>query len=287
MAIASGVVLSFSVLGCRLTLIQVPNVTGIAIAILLAVAAVGPLPLYWHEKGKIALRDAALTIPWALLLAAIIPFPVAIAGRMGMSVGLQDIHFARMDQAMGVSVPGISAWASHHWLGAVANRAYAVLLPMIPVSFLLAAFTGKVKSAQEFIMGNLIAFAIGLPLFALFPAVGPWFGYGTPASAGQVGCQLGLLALRSPGPYVFHLEGVVCFPSFHVIWAILCTRALWSFWPLRVPALILCLLIVLSTMTSEWHYFVDVLAGAAVALTSIGLACLLIAPGQSGKASLR
>lgn len=275
MAIATAAVLLTSILGCRLTLIHVANVPGILIAVVLAIAAVLPLPVYWHEKGKIALRDAALTIPWGFLLAAIIPFPVAIAGRMGMGIGLQDFRFLHMDEALGVSVPEIAAWGTRHWLGGVANQAYAVLLPMIPVSFLLPALAGKVKHAQEFLLGNLIAFAVGLPLFAAFPAVGPWFGYGIAASPAQSGCQLALLALRTPGPYLFHLEGVVCFPSFHVIWAILCTRSLWCFWPLRAPALILCLLIMLSTMTAEWHYFVDVLAGTVVALVSIAAADFL------------
>jgi PAP2 superfamily len=274
-AVASTVVLSISLVGCWVTLVHVANVPGIAIAIVLAVSAILPLPLYWHEKGKIALRDAAFTIPWALLLAAILPFPAAIAGRLGMGVGLHDLRFARMDEALGVSVPGIAAWGAHHWLGGVANRAYAVLVPMIPVAFLLPALTGKVKVAQEFLFGNLIAFAVGLPIFAAFPAVGPWFGYGLTASPSQLACQLSLLSLRSPGPYLFHLEGVICFPSFHVIWAILCMRSLWCFWPLRAPTLILCLLIILSTMTSEWHYFVDVLAGTVVALASVWASSLL------------
>lgn len=280
MAVASLIVVTFSFVGGSLTLVKVPNISGVATAIIVAIAAVLPLPLYWHEKEKIALRDAAATIPWAFLLAAVIPFPVAIAGRLGMGIGLQDTHFAHMDTALGVHVPEIATWATRHWLGGLANRAYAVLLPMIPVSFLLPALTGKAKHAQQFITGNLLAFAIGLPLFAVFPAVGPWFGYGTSASASQLACQVGLFALRAPGPYLFHLEGVVCFPSFHVIWAILCARSLWSFWQLKAPALILCLLIVLSTMTSEWHYFVDVLAGTAVALASIGLAEVLYRRSQ-------
>jgi membrane-associated phospholipid phosphatase len=63
--------------------------------------------------------------------------------------------------------------------------------------------------------------------------------------------------------------GVVCFPSFHVIWAILGANALWCFKPLRIPVAILSTLIILSTMTSGWHYFVDVLAGLLVAAAAI------------------
>jgi membrane-associated phospholipid phosphatase len=71
------------------------------------------------------------------------------------------------------------------------------------------------------------------------------------------------------------IYGVVCFPSFHVIWAILCAAALWTYKPLRVPVALVYGLIILSTMTTGWHYFIDVVAGAVVALLSLKASFLL------------
>jgi membrane-associated phospholipid phosphatase len=269
MAFSTAVILAVIVVGNRLTSIHVQGFGAISIAIALSIAGMLPIPLYWHEKGKSKLRDASLTIPWALILAAILPFPVAVAARLGMNTSLRDTYFAGLDQSLGVSVPGVMAWASGHWLGELANGSYVFLIPMIPICILLPALTGKVKHAQQFLTANLIAFAVGLPLFALLPAVGPWYGYHFSPSPTEASCQLSLMALRTPGPYIFQLNGVVCFPSFHVIWAILCARAVWCFWPLRIPVSVLSALIVLSTMTTGWHYFVDVLAGAIVASLSI------------------
>jgi hypothetical protein len=52
--------------------------------------------------------------------------------------------------------------------------------------------------------------------------------------------------------------GIVCFPSFHVIWAVLSGWSLWSIKPLRILGAELASLVVVTT---GWHYVCDVLAG--------------------------
>lgn len=68
------------------------------------------------------------------------------------------------------------------------------------------------------------------------------------------------------------LTGILCIPSFHVIWALLCAYSLWDVRPLRIPAAIFSALLIFSTLATGWHYLVDVIAGAFVALASIQLA---------------
>jgi membrane-associated phospholipid phosphatase len=271
MVYGSLAVLLVSYVGCRLTSIHT-SVSGRVIAIVVMVAMVAPLPVYWHEKGRTALREAALVLPWELLLAATLSFPVLIAARFRMP--LQDSLFGRLDQAMGASVPGIVAWANHHWLGTMINKSYPWLLPLLAVATFAPPLIGKVKHAREFLLANLVAFAIGIPLFALLPAVGPWSYYHLTPDPGQAFCGSQLLALRLPGPYTFHEQaaGVVCFPSFHVIWAILCAAALWGFRPIRIPVALLSAMIIASTLTTGWHYFSDVLGGIAVAALSMVIA---------------
>jgi membrane-associated phospholipid phosphatase len=78
--------------------------------------------------------------------------------------------------------------------------------------------------------------------------------------------------MRAAGPYTIHAAGVVCFPSFHVIWAILCGRALWNFRVARIPLTVLCGMIVASTLTTGWHYLTDVVAGVVIAAFTLLLA---------------
>ena len=273
MAYGCAAFLAFSLLGCYLTSVHVQDTATSIIALTSCLAMVCPLPIYWHEKGREDMRDAAMTIPWFLLLVVLLPIPIDALARLGLP--LQDSRLARIDEIFGVHIPQIKAWASHSLLGKLANRSYPLLIPLLPISFLIPALTGRVKYAQRFLLSNLVAFAIGLPLFCLAPAIGPWYIYNTTPSAAQALCQSTFLVMRNPDLPAVSTYGVVCFPSFHVIWAILCAAALWTYKPLRVPIALLCGLIILSTMTTGWHYFSDVIAGAAVAVLSIKAAVLL------------
>ena len=83
----------------------------------------------------------------------------------------------------------------------------------------------------------------------------------------QVGAYLWSVKTRTipDGP---ELNGIVAFPSFHVILAILATRALWGIGKLRVCSAVLCVGICISTVATGWHYVIDVFAGIAVAIIS-------------------
>ncbi len=269
MACACAGILTISVIACRLTLVQ-PTLGDSMIALFVVLAGILPLPVYWHEKQRMEMREGAMTIVWALVLAIILPISVYAAARAGTP--LQDANFVRLDAAFGISVPSMMTWASHHLIGSVVNRSYVLLIPLLPVAVFVPALTGKWKDARVFLVGNVAAFSIGLVAFALFPAIGPWYGYHFAGTAQQMRCQSDLLLLRIPGPNSIQAAGVVCFPSFHVIWAILCARALWGFKLLRIPLTVLATMIIFSTMTTGWHYFCDVLAGVIVAFLSIAIA---------------
>jgi len=219
MASACSILLIIDVLGCRYASIHVAGVGGRGVAVLLLTAMVMPVAAYGHEKGKIAARDATLTIPWAFLLFQGLSFPVLIGARL--RIPLRDALLAHGDRLLGVSVPGVT-----------------------------------------------------VPSFALLPAVGPWYFYGFSADSMQSLCQRDIFRLRLPGAYSFlsQQSGIVCFPSFHVVWAVLCAAALWGFRPLRVPVAVFSAMIVLSTLTTGWHYFIDVLGGLVLGAASVALA---------------
>ena len=54
--------------------------------------------------------------------------------------------------------------------------------------------------------------------------------------------------------------------------AIFCAAALWGFRLLRIPVALLSGMIVISTVTTGWHYVSDVAAGIAVACLSLAIA---------------
>jgi len=276
-AAAAAVVLITGVIGCALTRIHAGDVGSRILAVVIVLAVFQALPLYWHRKGRYALRDSSLTVLWAALLWTILPFPVDVAGRLGRAFPLRDALLARVDASMGVNVAAIAQWSSHHAIGRAINVSYALLGPLLVLSFLVPGLAGRATAVKRLLVANLAAFAIGLPIFACMPAIGPWYGEHFAANRGQATCQADALLLREPGAYEHHPAGVICFPSFHVMWAIVCAQALAaSFRRLRWPAWILAALIVISTMTTGWHYFADVLGGFALAGASLSAARALV-----------
>ena len=272
MLYAGALVLAVSIVGCKLTLIKVPQAASLLIGLGFFAVLLPPFVLYLRERGKSYWCDAALTIFWALFFNVLLFYPVAIAARLGAINRLQDSRFIQLEHSFHINVLSFQAWAASHWLGLLVNRSYPMLFPLMKISILLPVLSGRVKYAQEFLTSNLVAFALGLPLFAMLPAIGPWYGFHLEPRTDEAACQAALLLLRSRGPYTFSPPGgVICFPSFHVVWAILCAQALWGFRWLRFPVLAVSAMIILSTLTTGVHYFCDVLAGILVATISIFL----------------
>lgn len=246
--------------------LRVPNFWNWVLTSLLVLAVLSPLLLWLLENERKYWFDLLVTSYFALVFNFALNLPILLAARIGSVFPLQDDHLAWLDQRMGIAIPAIQAWASVHLLGRLANASYGQLQHLMEAAILLPVLAGRATSSQRFLRSSLIAFAVGLPFFALLPAVGPWYGYHSLAAPSQLDCHALLLALRRPDAFELHEQaGIVCFPSFHVVWALLCVQALWTFRALRIPAVTLAGLILLSTLTTGEHYAMDVFGGILLA----------------------
>jgi hypothetical protein len=221
----------------------------------------------WQDRKNYERRDAALTLPWTFALAALVPRIAVLSAHFQFP--LRDALLVEMDHAMGFSVPAIMAWSSAHWpMSPLLDHSYNLLFLLLPVAAVLPALLGKRAAAEQFLLANTIAFVVSFPIFALIPAVGPWAGYHFAGSEAQRNCGAASVALHS-GSGTAAMAGLVTFPSFHVIWALLSACALWSIRPLRIAAAIVAFLVVLSTVTTGWHYGADVFAGFLIVGVSL------------------
>jgi hypothetical protein len=246
-------------------------------AVLLPVSLL-PAILY-NDRKQFDKRNAALTLPWVLMLVGIIPSMAVLSVRFEFP--LRDAWFAKLDGAFGVRVSIIAAWvSSHSLLHAISDRSYDVLYVLLPAAMFLPPILGKREASESFIIANLSAFLISFPVFTLLPAIGPWAGSGFTGNDGQKAVEAAILALHS-GSHTAAAVGVVCFPSFHVIWAVLSAYSLRSIFWLRIPAAVLATLVVISTVTTGWHYVVDVVAGFLVCGVSLLVARALVEPERN------
>jgi hypothetical protein len=161
------------------------------------------------------------------------------------------------------------AWTNDHPLvKTVLNVAYATMLPQTALTVILLGFTNARKPLEIFVRRMMLCGLITFVCFMLFPAVGPFNSFGFLPSPDQAHYMQSLTALRSGTLHSLDfgsVDGLITFPSFHTIWAILIVAACWKT-RIRIPVLILNVLVILSTMTTGWHYLADVVGGIVVCL---------------------
>jgi hypothetical protein len=272
MAAVSSLFLVVSVRGC--SLLEITLLPGPVMVRAGLIAGLFALAFFYRWRRAQRMVNVLVIVAWSVLFSALYSVPQYMAGRS--SAALCDQWLARMDRSLGIEVPNIVAFiAGYPGLGRFLALSYDALLPMIALAIILPAFCGAMQRAKEYCIACLASAAIGIPLFAFLPALGPWTHYGYPASPEQASYLQVLQELRSPGSCTLdlgHVEGIITFPSFHTALAIMAAFALWPLRYVRWPAAVLAVLISLSTLTTGWHYVADVLAGVVLAASSCAIA---------------
>jgi membrane-associated phospholipid phosphatase len=211
---------------------------------------------------------AALT--WSGLIAAISALAALRTGAPFI-----DPSLARVDTIIGLSTPTFVSWvAPYSNITCILAFAYDSTVPMVFASVILLSL-----KRREIVMWELcFVFAATAPLCALLtaiaPAVGPFTYYSIrPDVLAMLPKGSGLYFLPILEAYhsrslsivdVRHLEGVVTFPSFHAIMALMTAYALRNMRALTFLAWTWSGIILISTIPIGGHYVIDIIGGAMV-----------------------
>ena len=192
---------------------------------------------------------------------------------------LFDDQFAGFDAAIGFD------WLRWHGFLAdfravnmVLNIAYASPLLQIAASVIYFSHIGQRERNAELLRIALVSLLFTGLVSAIFPALGAFHHF--QADLPRATHLPHLLALRDGSMNVFSLpqmKGIIAFPSFHTVMAIMFTYAFRGkgAWFLLIG--LLNILMLLSTPTFGGHYLVDMLSGALTA----GLAIYLVRRGRA------
>jgi membrane-associated phospholipid phosphatase len=224
----------------------------------------------WRPLPK--LIDFAEMTVWSVLLTNILSLLIQIAGRSNRP--LQDRALAGIDARMHFETAFFVQLARQiPAFHAATYLVYASLPVLILAAILIPSLKGHADASRGYILGIVLSAVVTAALFALWPAAGPWTTENFSPAKDQAAVTAYLTLLHSHGPVVLDMKngGIVSFPSFHVVLAILSAFALGSIRSLRAPAWILAILICVSTVLTGWHYGIDVLGGLAVAVVSIAV----------------
>ena len=188
---------------------------------------------------------------------------------------LVDVQLARADQALGFHLPAFMAWTgSHRWLDTALRFAYTTILPQTIVVIAVLGFSGDARVLEKFVLRFMVCALVTVALFYWFPAKGPFTVYGYAPAQDQARTLQHLEAMRSGQRKLVtwrEAEGLITFPSFHVVWAMLLALAFRRRRWLFRASLVLNVAVIISTLSTGWHYLIDVLGGIAVCLAVLAV----------------
>jgi hypothetical protein len=234
-------------------------------------ALLGAAAWYYRRQGTetfVLCLAALLQITLYTACFSVLMYALAAIGRP-----LVDPQLVALDRLLGIEAPLVKSWAAQHPL---VNRglqwAYNSLLWQTPLVIVLLGFTGDRPRLEGFVRQFLLSTLTCAALFALWPAEGPFVTYGFAPSAGQTSYLEHLHGLRDGARTIITwrgAEGLITFPSFHTCWAILLACSLRGRGWITVAAVALNLAVILSTLTTGWHYVADVGGGCITAAAAI------------------
>ena len=213
---------------------------------------------------------------------------------------LQDANLFAVDQALRLDWRAYVEFVDRHPLLAEWLRlGYSMIQwPIFLLPVVLAA-AACYRRLQEFILAFTLALIVTVLLSIFVPAIGVFYHLGLKVADFPNLHPAAYLAQLSDLPLVrdaslrrlelFGLAGLVAFPSFHATSAALYA---WAFWPVRwfrPVAIVSNAMMLAATPIDGGHYFIDLIAGIAVAGLTIAAARLVsrrlsaegAAPGQA------
>jgi len=205
-----------------------------------------------------------------------------LCARIGMP--MMDHQLAAWDKALGLDWPGFVYWAASQplicdWALAVYGKPFFIL-PLLTMALL--AFTGRANRLEEMLSFVVISTWLTFLVSILVPAGSAYAFHAIPA---DIAAKLHVTVDATYNSYfnqlrsgeiramdMENLKGLVAFPSYHTVVAIMLTLYIRDFRWLIAPVGLVSLGIILATPLIGGHYFVDVLGGIIVAMVTFWLA---------------
>ena len=266
-AIKATIIASVAILGATLAYTQKLSFATSELAGPVGVViALGPCAWYYQRRKATDFVMTLLALMHLMVFTS--AFTVAMYGVAALNTPLADELLANADTALGLHVPQLRNWAIEHpgWQQLL-MLAYHSVIPQTLVLVLILGFGSQRKALESFVLWYMVCLVITLLIFAAVPAECPFTYFELEATAHQVHYLEHLQGFRSGDRTAISLsdcEGLITFPSFHTSYALMLTFAFWRRWRLFIPFAIVNFLVIIATVTSGWHYCIDIPGGIAV-----------------------
>jgi PAP2 superfamily protein len=203
----------------------------------LAALGLAAVYLYAGWSAQPRFQQVCVLALWAVAITNVVTILILLAGRT--AAPLADGSLAHIDAALHFSTGAVVCWvAGFPGLRLALYLSYQAVAPLILAALFVPALCGRERDSQRYLLSILIAAVITAAAFATWPAAGPWTQGGFAPSQDQAEVQAYLTVLKSAAParVDFRSIGIVSFPSFHVVLALLSAIVLWRVRRIRYAA---------------------------------------------------
>ncbi len=202
-----------------------------------------------------------------------------------------DEVLAAADRALGFNWPDLMGFiAQYPAANAILKLAYLSVMPQSVVLVFALGFGKKIAELYRFSLALTLGAVITLAVWTLAPSFGAFSVYTLPpAVAGKLGLALAsdyghaLVQMLKDGPGFIspkELRGIVGFPSYHTLQALVLMWYARGLPMLRWPAIVLNVTVLAAIPIQGGHHLVDAFGGIAVTLLSIWLAARIVAAAE-------
>ncbi len=244
------------------------------IPVLFPLAELGALGLLLRRRHP---RSAFVLGHWAALGLLMAAVSMMVTGLQYTPHAAIDARLAAFDARAGVSVTGLLAWThARPPLLRLLRVCYAVLDAEVFVVPALVALTGDERRMRVYLHAGALSFLAGGLFYWFYPSSGPASLLSSPYfTAEQLSTSLKFRLIHSGVTPPSGSGGMIAFPSFHVVWAVLLAWASLADRRLARAVVPLNALMIAATLLLAWHFLADALGGLALASASLWLAELL------------
>jgi membrane-associated phospholipid phosphatase len=188
--------------------------------------------------------------------------------------------------------------ARHPGANMLLKLAYVSVMPQTMVLLLALGWSQKIDELYRLSLALSIGAIITLAVWAMAPSFGAFSVFTLPdAVAGKLGLVLGfdygraLVQLLKDGPGFIsptELRGIIGFPSYHTLQALVLAWYARKIAIFRWPAIILNIVVLVSIPVHGGHHLMDMFGGAAVTVLAVALAGWIVsAAARRGAATSR
>lgn len=199
-----------------------------------------------------------------------------------------DALLAGLDRSIGFYWPAVMSFAANHnFITWILGIAYDSVIPQTVALLLVLGWKKRVADSYGFSLAIAIAAVVTIAVWACFPSFGAFSVYNLPP---DVASKLGLLALDgnygkalvqllAHGPGLISpkdVKGIVGFPSYHTVQALVLAWYVRKVEVIRWPVIALNALVLVSTPIHGGHHLFDMFGGAAVTVVAIFLSSRIV-----------